>query len=188
MALTQKIVTSNTALAAVALLAVLFGTSWAIVEFTPGRTLPELDPITRADDSELRSTAVRTALDVPFSPDERPDDPSLCAQIAEQLAVNYALELDTAALVTGYIDARCPNAIHQGDWDLTAQILGVGLIHEAVGKQSDPRAAALVPVAISTFDVLSPSAMCHAALGQDQPGALRFPSLVARCLDSFAQH
>ena len=82
-----------------------------------------------------------------------------------------------AARVDEYIDANCPNAIHSGDWHVTAQILGVGLVSDAIEPQANiyepavvwpQQASELTETATSTFDVLAVSTMCAEALRQTE--------------------
>lgn len=191
MAMTPKIITSNTALAAVTMLALLAAFVWGVVEFAPGHTLVQPANLTLSAQSPPREPSAPAATpDVPFSPDERPEDPARCAVIADRVVRTYgagvgadneeleALAAETAVLVNEYLDARCPTAIHEGHWHTTAQILGVGIVHDVMRSSSprlasgplewDPRAASLVEVAVSTFRVISPSALCEEALLQHQ--------------------
>lgn len=201
MAVSHRIITTNTVLSAALLLALFAATFVGFVELAPERDLGEV--------------SVAPALTVGVEPPGRveraprvfglepPADPALCQLTADQVLRHFEplsrgerVELHTAGiagLVGAYIDMRCANAIHEGDWDVTAQILGVGVIYEVLRPQAevyvptltwDPRAEALVPAATSTFDVLSPSTMCAEALRQgSEPNA--FTPLVPVCRAAF---
>ncbi len=212
MALTPKIVATNTPLAVVVLVTALFGSIWAIVEFAPGRAFLSADDlaVTMAAPAPQPSTAPRTHPEVAFSPDVRPESPALCTWLAAQTIKHFepladgvdvvAHSAEIADLVTVYLDVNCPAAIHEGDWHVTAQILGVGMIHDVVRPQAaiyddsiewDPRAAHLVPVATSTFNVLAPLTMCEEALHQrflPEGHTNAMTPLVERCVERFAQH
>ena len=201
MALTTKLITANTAAAAIALLVTLGATIWAVIEFAPERSIPSVEP--DAADIVWQGTAPHAQPDLVFAPSEHPADPAQCASIArevtarfEVLAAGVDVEVHThriASLVNDYIGVQCPHAIHQGDWHITAQILSVGVIYEALRPQSeiyvsqvhwDPRAEALVQTAATTFDVTSPRRMCDEALNQDgEPNALT--GLRPACMSAF---
>ena len=207
MAITPKLITRNTVVAAIACVAVLLTSIWAFIEFAPERD----DEWTRLEQQApvvYDKSAPHRDLDVPFRPDEVPEDPRVCAFVSanvldrfEELAAGDRVVFHTrgiAGLVGGYIDLGCPAAIHEGDWHTTAQILRVALVYEALRPQAeiydaevewDPRAEHLLVVATSTYDVLAPSRMCKEALGVDAVDADSVASpaegLYATCMKAF---
>lgn len=206
MAMGPKIITTSTPLAAATMLGLLAAAVYVVAEFAPGANLvqPAEIVVDRAP-TPPPSTAPRTQLDVPFSPDAAPASPVLCADVADRIFEMFAALTEgdrvdartrmIASDVRTYLWYNCPNAIHNGDWHTTAEILGVGLIYEALEPQSevyaptvrwDPRAVHLVDVAIGTFHVRSPAALCDAALRQTELGDNAFTPLVDDCLADFS--
>lgn len=208
MALSPRLITDNTPVAAVVLLAILAATGWAIVEFAPQRDALEVAERPAFDQQPYEARAAHHALDVVFHPEERPTDPALCDWTAEQVFHHFRPLVNgervsfhtrgISGLVGAYIDLGCPAAIHEGDWEKTAQILGVGMVYEtlkpqaqvyAPGVQWDERADGLVPTATRTYEVLSPHKTCSLALHQDEldphRAADEFTPLMRSCLRAF---
>ena len=119
----------------------------------------------------------------------RPSD-RLCGWTADRVFEHHRAltrstrELHVSAIVgltDAYLQMHCPNRIHDGDWHITAEILGMGLVRDQIASQPwlgeyslrfDPASADLVPTAALTFEILAPHRMCHdAARGDGLLGA-----------------
>jgi len=196
MALTSRIITNKTPIFAVVLLVALLGSVWAVVELAPNRTIGPLAPV---DANELAESRTPCHFTVPSQDAATMPDPTFCSDTADEifayfepLANGEQVESHTATVarrIGDYVEHGCAEAIHQGDWHVTAQILGVGLIHDVLRPQADiydasvvwdARAETLVQTAATTFEIREPWAMCDAALRLDQTQALS--SLRSTCL------
>jgi len=194
MAISSRIVTRHTPLFAVILVGVIVVTAWLVAELAPRRIVPqELGPVAIAGSTIAR---VPTRAGANFEPAEpRPDD-RLCGWTADQIHRHFraitapSVELRAraiAGLTEAYLDLHCPSRIHDGNWSLNAEILGVGLVVESLQEQTwfaelevrlDPRAAELVPTGTTTFEILAPRRMCVEAARGDA-------ALSIECLEAF---
>ncbi len=205
MAVTPKLLTERTAIFAAVLVGLLLASAWAVVELLPDRplVLPEEIELEPTPPPRL-STAPHAELDTPFHPGAHPDDPRRCAELRDAVVATWLDSKDAAAvasLIDDYMSENCPSAVHQGDWRINAQILGVGTVFEAArgempaGAEPD-RATHLQAVAASTFAVINPESMCFDAFDYDPAEAsldeagptartIELEALVERCKAAF---
>lgn len=197
MALSTRIVTRHTTLFAALIAAALLGAIWIVAAVSPDESAPfdayhSAVPVERAV-LQIHEPPPAMA----FPPNSvRPSD-RLCGWTADRLFEHHRAltrstrELHARAIVgltDAYLQMRCPSRIHDGDWYITAEILGVGLVRDQLVAQPwlpelslrfDPASADLVPAAAVTFEILAPHRMCR-----DAARANRI--LAARCLESLA--
>lgn len=193
MALSPRIVTRNTPLLAIVLAATILGFAWFAAELVPSR-----DVTSGFTPTQMRSMNVDPVQSAAssFAPSDIRPDARLCGWTADQVHRHFeAMTADNvemraraiSGLTEAYLDLECPSRIHDGDWYMNAEILGVGLAVESLqgqpwfeelGVRFDERASELVPAATTTFEILAPRQMCiDAARGN--------PALAVECLEAF---
>ena len=196
MAFSHRIVTQRTRLFAALLAMGGLVAGLLVVELAPSREVEMVQMQAHPQDAPDEELAM-SPLDVAFPPSTVRADDAICAWTADHLhnhhraltlsAQNFPRHgLSAVRLVDAYIELECPNRIHDGKWPIAAEILGVGVIADALAADDrlldlDHRLPAasreLVPTASLTFHILAPQQLCEDAAR----GAVE---LVETCIES----